>query len=87
MYFIAFFLGPKTHCVVPYKWVRGIVYEDIVNNGINRNKKFRVFYTNDGNAFDDHGVPKGSYEPNQAEAMKIFQKKAGTCVKYENSKV
>lgn len=63
MYFIAFFLQEKTHRAVPYKWIRGIELERLINYGLNRNKKFNVFWTENVNAFDENGVPKSSYVP------------------------
>lgn len=39
---------------------------------MNRNKKFRAFYTNDDNAFDDHGIPKVQYEIDMNAQGQIF---------------
>lgn len=64
MYFIVFFLQIKQHRIIPYKWIRDINYESIINDGLNRNKQFYAFWTNDENAFDEHGVPKICYVPN-----------------------
>lgn len=64
MYFIVFFLQIKQHRVIPYKWILDINYESIINDGLNRNKQFYAFWTNDENAFDEHGVPKICYVPN-----------------------
>lgn len=63
MYFVVFFLEVKQHRVCPFKWVRGLNYEHIVNNGLDRNRKFQAFWTNNDNAFDEHGVPKRNYIP------------------------
>lgn len=63
MYFVVFFLEIKWHYVVPFKWVKGINYEGMINYGLNRNKLFHAFYTNDANAFDQHGVPRKDYIP------------------------
>lgn len=38
-------------------------YEVLINNGINRNIKFHAFYTNDQNAFDEHGLPRIDFAP------------------------
>lgn len=72
MYFIAYFLQPKKHHVIPYKWVSGINYESIINNGINRNIKFRAFYTNNQDAFDEHGIPRPNYDPDANARGQIF---------------
>lgn len=72
MYFIVFFCDPKVHRVIPYKWIRGINYENLINNGMNRNKMFRAFYTQDQNAFEANGVPKMSYIPNPNAQGEIF---------------
>lgn len=64
MYFVVFFLQKKEHCVIPYNWVRGINYEVIINNGVNRNIKFLAFWTDDVNAFDTDGLPRNNYVPN-----------------------
>lgn len=63
MYFIAFFLQAKVHRVIPLKWVRGIDYENTFNHGLNRNKKYNAFYTNNPNAFDEHGIPNVNHVP------------------------
>lgn len=72
MYFVAFFLQAKKHCVIPFKWVQGLNYEYIVNNGVNRNIKFRAFWTDDKNAFDENGVPRINYVPNLNANGKVF---------------
>lgn len=46
-----------------YKWVQGINYESIINDGLNKNKKFHASYTNDRNAFDELGIPRANYMP------------------------
>lgn len=72
MYFIAFFVQTKNHRVVPFKWVRGINYENLINNGINRNLKFEAFYTSNPNAFNKHGIPKASFNPNPNANGTVF---------------
>lgn len=63
MYFIAFILQIKQNRVVPYNWTRGIDYETTMNDGLNKNVRFRTFWTDDANAFDENGVPKKNYAP------------------------
>lgn len=72
MYFIAFILQIKENRVVPYKWTRGINYEATINNGLNKNIKFHAFWTNDENAFDEHGLPKTNYIPNPNASGTVF---------------
>lgn len=72
MYFVVFIPQIKKHRVVPYKWVRGIDYERIINNGLNKNIKFHTFWTNDGNAFDEHGIPRNEYIPNPNATGTVF---------------
>lgn len=63
MYFIVYILQTKEHHVVPYKWTRGINYESTMNDGLNRNLKFRTFWTRERSAFDANGVPRINYTP------------------------
>lgn len=72
MYFIAFILQIKENRVVPHKWTRGINYESAMNFGLNKNIRFHVFWTNDPNAFDEHGVPKIDYIPNPNACGTVF---------------
>lgn len=72
MYFVAFFRCIKEHRVVPYTWVKGTNYEGMINDGLNRNKQFKAFYTNDPNAFDQHGVPRIDYPPDPNAPDAIF---------------
>lgn len=72
MYFVAFFLQVKKHFVVPYKWIRGLDYERLMNYGLNRNIKFHAFWTDDENAFDEHGVPRINYMPDLNACGTVF---------------
>lgn len=72
MYFVVFFLQTKRHYVIPYKWVQGIDYERIINNGLNKNLKFHAFWTDNKNAFDEHGVPRRNYTPDLNARGKVF---------------
>lgn len=72
MFFIAYFLQSGEHRVIPYKWLSGINYESLINNGLNRNRNFRAFYTNDKEAFGTHGVPKETYVPDPNAQGQMF---------------
>lgn len=71
MFFVAFFLQAKVHRVIPH-WIRGINYEDMINNGINRNLKFLAFYSDNQNVFDEHGVPLRSHVPDPNAQGVVF---------------
>lgn len=47
MYFIAYFVAPKLHVIVPKAWVFEIDkhWEKFVNKSINRNQKHLCFYS------------------------------------------
>lgn len=72
MYFTAFFLESREHRVIPYKWVRGINYENTINNGLYKNKQFRAFYTNDPNAFNSNEAPQTFYVPDPNASGTVF---------------
>lgn len=72
MYFIAYISQIKEHRVVPFRWTRGINYENTLNNGLNRNITFHTFWTRDPYAFDRDGVPKFSYAPDPNARGKKF---------------
>lgn len=66
MFFICFLKTPKRHVVVPITWIENIDmhWEKFINESINRNQKFKVFYSQEPNAVDDFNRPDPSFEPN-----------------------
>lgn len=64
MYFIVYILQISQYVVVPFSWLKldGFM-EMIVNNGINSNITFDVFYTQNPDAFVN-GVPRADFAPN-----------------------
>lgn len=68
MFFIVYILQKSQHVVVPYSWLKYDAFmECIVNNGINSNITFEVFYTQNADAFVNGvplGVPRTEFEPN-----------------------
>lgn len=75
MYFIVYIVSIKRNVVVPYHWLREVRLhtEKFMNNGVNRNQQFRVFYTDDANAFDVNGLPRLSYGSNvRASYRSVF---------------
>lgn len=67
MYFVVFILQPRLNIVVPYTWISGVELhlQTFINNGINSNRNFYVFWTNKPEAFDQHGNPRVGYAPNR----------------------
>lgn len=65
MYFVVFIVKAKRYVVVPYTWVYGVenIIELLLNNGVNSNKKRRVYFTNNPNAFGRDNVPSSSNVP------------------------
>lgn len=65
MYFVVYILNAKRYVVVPYTWVDGLQnhLELFLNNGINSNKKHKVFYTDNPRAFAN-GLPLLNFIPN-----------------------
>lgn len=61
-------IGPKKNVVVPHGWVRGIAghIETLINDGVNRHRRYFVFYTNNPAAFTDPGtnrMPSENFAP------------------------
>lgn len=65
MFFVVFFLAAQVHRVVPRTWIYDISkhVEKFINNGLNRNQKFSVFYTDSNDAFDENDIPKLNFVP------------------------
>lgn len=65
MYFVVFIVGAKTNVVVPHSWIKEIDshLEHLINNGLNSNVKFDIFWSNNPQAFNNDGIPLGSYQP------------------------
>lgn len=59
MYFVVFVLQVKRHYVVPATWLRDIrLYtEKFVNNGLNSNQTYMVYWTENEDAFEFLGLP------------------------------
>lgn len=79
----------KKHFVIPYKWIRGLDYERVMNYGLNRNIKFHAFWTDNENAFDENGLPRQSYMPDLNASGTLFPatgqiKKFKGIVKFKN---
>lgn len=72
MFFIAFFIQTKEHRVVPYKWIRGVQYEQLINYGLNPHRKFNAFWTDNKDAFDENGVARCNYPVNLDANGTIF---------------
>lgn len=64
MYFIVYIRQTSQYVVVPYSWIKlNDFMEWIVNNGINSNVPFEVFYTQNDDAYEN-GVPRIDFAPN-----------------------
>lgn len=65
MYYVVFFEDLKKNFIVPKQWIKDIKShkEKFYNNSLNCVQAFTCFYTNNPNAFDDFGLPKGNYIP------------------------
>lgn len=50
---------------MPHSWINGIdsQIESLINNGLNLNRKFKVFWSEIRDAFDAHNIPLASYKP------------------------
>lgn len=63
MYFIVFVVQINQNVLVPYSWVKlNRFLESTVNNGINTNIPFDVFYTLNPEAFQN-AIPKLNFPP------------------------
>lgn len=73
MYFIVYIPEANQNVVVPYQWLKiNRFLEWTINNGINSNITFDVFYTQNPDAFHD-GVPRLDFAPiMQASSTSIF---------------
>lgn len=66
MYFVVFFFETSQYKVVPYTWISGsnLHLENFINNGVNSNRDFYVFWTDKIEAFDRNGYARADYSPN-----------------------
>lgn len=66
MYFVAYFIEAKVYKVVPHSWIKNVSQhlEKFMNNGLNSNQMYTVYWTNSADAYDDNGIPKTSFRPN-----------------------
>lgn len=74
MYFVVFIIQTRRHVIVPHSWIKEINFhaENIINNGINHNRKFMVFWTDNPEAFIGQR-PLRNYAPNVfASTTSIF---------------
>lgn len=64
-------MEPMVHVIVPITWIEDIDshWEKFVNESINRNQRFKVFYSQEADATDDFGWPDLSYVPNFTVAI------------------
>lgn len=64
-YFVVNFELFKQNKIVPCKWIEKIDehIEKFLNYGMNSSQRFRCYYTDNQNAFDENGCPKGDWEP------------------------
>lgn len=65
-YIVAYFTKVKVNRIVPVKWIEGLEsqLERFWNGGLNSTQTFTCLFTNNDEAFDTLGVPKGCFEPN-----------------------
>lgn len=64
MYFIVYIIEILQNVLVPYSWLKlDRFLEWTVNNGINSNIPFEVFYTRNADAFEN-GIPRLDFAPN-----------------------
>lgn len=66
MFFVVHFRDAAINQVVPHKWIMNISehLEKFINNGLNRNQKYTVYWTNAAGSIDENGVPKSDFVPN-----------------------
>lgn len=55
----------RCNVVVPHSWLNDIDshIENLINNGVNSNRKFKVFWSEKPAALDADGIPLASYKP------------------------
>lgn len=70
MFFVVFILSAKKNVIVPHSWIHNIdlIFESLVNNGMNRNQKFKSFWSNEQEAMNADGIPLASYMPIRFES-------------------
>lgn len=66
MYFVVFILQTRQNQIVPYSWIKDLneFIERFINNGVNSNIDFEVFWTHRSDAFDQNGLPRSDYPTN-----------------------
>lgn len=64
MCFIVYILETEQHVAVPYSWIElNCHMEGMINNGVNANIIFVVYYTLNQAAFRN-GIPRWDFQPN-----------------------
>lgn len=65
MYFIVRLKRAHQRLIVPHSWILDINkhVEKFMNNGLNKNQTFVVFWTGNSAAFDENDVPRAEFKP------------------------
>lgn len=87
MYFVVFFPNIRKNCIVPSSWINeiNINWQKFVNNGLNSNQMFSVFYSANAEALDKNGAPNPNFVPTFSNEIKEFPEEGcyfGKILKY-----
>lgn len=74
MYFVVFIHENRKYFIVPSSWIKEIDsnWQKFINNGVNTNQVFTVFYSESRDAMDEHGKPNSDYAAKFSDEMKKF---------------
>lgn len=74
MYFVVFFENIRKYYIVPSCWIKEIDsnWQKFINNGVNSNQLFAVFYSTCPEAMDANGVPNSKFVPKFSDEIKEF---------------
>lgn len=74
MYFVVLIIDSGVKHIIPYTWVKeiGANWQKFVNQGLNKNQKYTVFYSENAGAFDEQNRPNVNYKLNFTNELKMF---------------
>lgn len=66
MFLVVYGIQIKKHFIVPTSWVQDLKFKNHVNRSLNKNQKYRCFYSSHGLINE---VPQENYQPNFGAAI------------------
>lgn len=74
MFFVVFIQEAREYFIIPSNWIKEIEvnWKKFINNGLNTNQIYTVFYSRSTDAVDDCGKPNPDFAPMFCNEIKKF---------------